>query len=217
DIDGEVEVTVDKSAVNVNKAGSYKVKYTATDKSGNSSTAEATFTFKIVIADDATYQDMAKQLVNQIVDKSMSDGKKIRTIYDYLYKGGHIRYTQLRVQGGTWQQEAAVGLKELLTTGSTNGNCIMYAALSMALLEAVGAQVKYVDNAKSAADSHHVWVMCNIGTGWYHFDTTRYVRGGERFMYTEAQLKEWMKSTGFNRYYWDKSVYPETATEAFTY
>ncbi len=217
DVDGEVDVTVDKSSVNVNKAGSYKVKYTAVDKAGNSATAEATFTFKVVVAADATYQDMAKQLLVQIVDNSMSDGQKIRAIYDYIYKGGHMRYTQVRVPGGTWQQEAAVGLKEILTSGSTNGNCIMYASLSMALLEGVGAEVKYVDNKGSAADSPHVWVMCNVGTGWYHFDTTKYVRGGERFMCTDAQLQAWMKSTGFNRYYWDKSAYPATATENYTY
>ncbi len=215
DVDGEVEVKVDKSEVNVNKAGSYKVKYSATDKAGNIAKAEATFTFKVYVADGATYQDMAKQLLNQLTNSSMSQGQKLKAIYDYIY--ANVRYTQQRVPGGTWQQESAVGLKELLTTGTTNGNCITYASLCMAMLEAAGAQTIWMDNSNSKADSYHVWVLCNVGTGWYHFDATRYVRGGKRFMCTDAQLSTWMNETGFKRYYWDTSACPATATEPYTY
>lgn len=213
DVDGAVDVTVDKSGVNVNKAGSYKVKYTAVDAAGNSVTQEATFTFKVVVATDATYQDMANQLLSQITDSSMSDGQKLRKIYDYLY--ANVRYTQQRVPGGTWQQEAAVGLKELLQTGATNGNCVTSASLCMAMLEAAGAQVLWMENGSTSTP--HAWVLCNVGTGWYHFDTTVYRGGGKRFMCTEAQLKAWEKQSGFVRYFWDKTAVPATATENYTY
>ncbi len=215
DVDGTVDVTVDKSGVNINKAGTYTVKYTAKDAAGNTTTEEAKFTFKVVVADNATYQDMAKQLMNQLTDASMSQGQKIKKIYDYLYT--NVRYTQQRVPGGTWQQEAAVGLKELLTTGSTNGNCITSASLCMAMFEAAGAEVRYMNNKGTKADSEHAWIMANVGTGWYHVDSTRYIRGGKRFMCTDSQLTAWMNETGFKRYYWNTTDCPTTATESYSY
>lgn len=219
-VDGEVEVVVDKSAVDVKKAGSYKVIYRAADKAGNTARAEATFTFKAAVADGATYQELSQQLLNQIVDSSMSEGQKIKKIYDYLFS--KVYYGARKKQGSTWQEEAVLALREILSNGSTRGDCFTSAAVCMAVLETAGAQVQWMQNlGPEVCGSNHVWVLCNIGTGWYHFDITHYsgvtVDGGKRFMYTDAQVEEWMKITGFNRYIWDTSQHPATPTDKFTY
>lgn len=219
-VDGEVEVVVDKSAVDVKKAGSYKVIYTATDKAGNVAKAEATFTFKVAVSDGADYKELSKQLLSQIVDSSMTDGQKLRKIYDYLFN--KVYYGARKKAGSTWQEESALALKEILNSGSTRGDCFTSAAVCMAVLETMGAQVQWMQNlGAEVCGSNHVWVLCNIGTGWYHFDITRYSgvpsNLAKRFMYTDAQVEEWMKSTRLNRYKWDKSQHPATPTTEFTY
>lgn len=219
-VDGEVEVVVDKSSVDVKKAGSYKVIYTATDKAGNVAKAEATFTFKVAVAESADYKELSKQLLSRIVDNSMTDGQKLRKIYDYLFN--KVYYGARKKAGSTWQEESALALKEILNSGSTRGDCFTSAAVCMAVLETMGAQVQWMQNlGAEVCGSNHVWVLCNIGTGWYHFDITHYSgvpsNLAKRFMYTDAQVEEWMKSTGLNRYKWDKSQHPATPTTEFTY
>lgn len=219
DVDGEVDVEVDKSAVNIRKAGSYKVIYTAKDKAGNIATKEAIYTFKVVVSDNADYRELSNQLLKIIYDgkeSSLSQGQKLRLIYDYIYS--KTIYGNRKLAGSTWQQEAALGLKEIITKGSTTGDCFTSASLCMAVLETMGAQVKWMQNlGPEVCGSNHVWVLCNVGTGWYHFDTTRYYKAGQRFMFTDAQLEEWMSTTGYYRFKRDMSVYPASATEPFTY
>lgn len=219
-VDGEVEVEVDKSAVDVKKAGSYKVIYKATDKAGNTARAEATFTFKAAVAQGATYKELSQQLLGQIVDSSMTDGQKIRKIYDYLFS--KVYYGARKQAGSTWQEESVLALREILSNGSTRGDCFTSAAVCMAVLETAGAQVQWMQNlGAEVCGSNHVWVLCNVGTGWYHFDITHYSgvpsNLAKRFMYTDAEVEDWMKSTGFNRYIWDKSQHPATPTTQFTY
>ncbi len=219
-VDGDVEVVVDKSAVDVKKAGSYKVIYTATDKAGNVAKAEATFTFKADVADSATYKELSQQLLSQIVDSSMTEGRKVKKIYDYLFS--KVSYGARKQAGSTWQEEAVLALREILSNGSTRGDCFTSAAVAMAVLETAGEQVQWMQNlGAEVCGSNHVWVLCNIGTGWYHFDITHYanvtIDGGKRFMYTDAQLEDWMKKTGLNRYIWDTSQHPATPTDKFAY
>lgn len=219
-VDGDVEVVVDKSAVSANKAGSYKVIYTATDKAGNIAKAEATFTFKAAVEESASYKELSQQLLSQIVDSSMTDGQKVKKVYDYLFS--KVYYGARKKAGSTWQEESVLALREILSNGITRGDCFTSAAVAMAVLETMGAQVQWMQNkGAEVCGSNHVWVLCNIGTGWYHFDITHYsgvtIDGGKRFMYTDAQLEEWMKSTGYNRYIWDTSQHPATPTAKFTY
>ncbi len=219
-VDGEVEVAVDKSAVDVKKAGSYKVIYTAADKAGNVAREEAKFTFKAAVVESATYKELSQQLLSQIVDSSMTDGQKVKKIYDYLYS--KVYYGARKKAGSTWQEESVLALREILSNGSTKGDCFTSAAVAMAVLETMGAQVQWMQNlGAEVCGSNHVWVLCNVGTGWYHFDITHYANVPDdyktRFMYTDAQLEEWMKGTGLKRYIWDKSQHPETPTAKFTY
>lgn len=214
DRDQEVEVTVDKSQVNVNQAGSYKVYYTATDRAGNTAKAEATFTFELVLAQDATYQELAAQLLRQIIQPSMSQEQKLQKVYDYLFER---LYYGNRKGGATWQEEAVLILKDLLSkSGKVYGDCFTSAAVSMAMLEAMGAQTQWMNNlGPSVCGSNHVWVLCNIGTGWYHFDITHMYVGGKRFMMTDAQLDAYAASHNLKNYLRDSSAYPATPTTAF--
>jgi len=219
-VDGQVAVTVDKSAVNVKKAGSYKVIYTATDKAGNVARAEAKFTFKETVSSNATYKELSQQILSRIVDSSMTDGQKAKKIYDYLYS--KIYYGARKKAGSTWQEEAVLALREIISNGSTKGDCFTSAAVAMAVLETMGAQVQLIQNlGAEVCGSNHVWVLCNVGTGWYHFDITHYANVPDsyktRFMYTDAQLEEWMNDTEVKRYIWDRSQYPATPTDKFTY
>ena len=46
-----------------------------------------------------------------------------------------------------------------------------------------------VDN-QGARSGDHSWVLCNLGTGWYHFDSTRMYDGFECFMLTDSQVQD---------------------------
>ena len=67
----------------------------------------------------------------------------------------------------------------------------------------------------------HYWHLVNVGTGWYHYDTTpQSLEDPFRcFMKTDEQVWAYAKSRhdGRSDYYnFDTSKYPERATEKYT-
>lgn len=88
--DGKIEINVDSSAVNTSVAGTYTVTYTATDESGNSSSASAT----VVVGTKEVTEDMLyteiDRVIAEIIKPEMNTEDKVRAIYAYV--GDSINY-----------------------------------------------------------------------------------------------------------------------------
>ncbi len=201
DCDGEVAVTVDASAVVNGTTGSYPVTYSATDRAGNTATATILFRFVSAKVTDERAQEVADEYIAKILTDDMTLAEQIEAIYDYVFT--HMRYSS-RSNKMDWRSEAVRGL----TTG--RGDCFTSYAAARLLLERTDAQI--VSVTRKSTNSHHYWMLVNIGTGWYHYDACRAWTGKYRcFMWTDEQTRRHSKT------YWryDKSLYPPVATEPY--
>lgn len=213
DRDGELDVEVDKSAVDSANPGEYKVIYSATDKSGNKATKQAIFTFKKATANNDELQALSLKVLNKIIDPSASKGSNLKKIYDFVHNG--VGYVGTPHDAENWQNEAFYALTQLNATGYVGGDCFTYTSVDKALLEAYEVENIWCENENSPTGDH-AWLLVNIGTGYYHFDATRMHSGFVCFMKTDADLDAYYNQGGYN-YMRDKSKYPATPTSAFTY
>ena len=144
----------------------------------------------------------------------MSKGQKARAIYKYAHS--KIGYTgNSYTNSSEWQDEAFEALKVIKKNGYVAGDCFTYASVDRALLGGIGAECIWVDN-QGARSGDHSWVLCNLGTGWYHFDSTRMYDGFECFMLTDSQVQDYI-NRGNSIYRRDMSAYPATPSEEFSY
>lgn len=201
--DEEVTVDVDKSQVNIYAAGTYPVSYTATDSSGNSVTLSCEFTFVEETITDEELFGAADEVLAEITTPDMSIGRKAYAIYQYVFS--HIRYNGVSDKTD-WKYEAYRGI----TTG--RGDCFTFFATAKCLLERIGAQTMCVERYGGNRDTHHYWLLVNLGTGWYHFDAINVgPRNYECFMRTDAAIK----ARAANFWSFDESLYPPTPTEDY--
>ena len=83
--------------------------------------------------------------------------------------------------------------------------------MARALLEKL--EIPYMSVTRLNGSTRHYWMIVNIGTGWYHFDTmTNSTHPQKCFMWTNQQLSI---LPHFWRY--AKDNYPPIATEFFNY
>lgn len=217
----EIDVEVDKSQVNTSQPGSYIVYYKAVDSYGNETIEEVTFTFieeetqeVKVNSSYSTLDEVVAAVLQDITDNSMSKGQKARAIYKYAHS--KIGYTgNSYTNSSEWQDEAFEALKVIKKNGYVAGDCFTYASVDRALLDGIGAECIWVDN-QGARSGDHSWVLCNLGTGWYHFDSTRMYDGFECFMLTDSQVQDYI-NRGNSIYRRDMSAYPATPSEEFSY
>ncbi len=199
--DGEIKVKVNASKVDPTQAGDYTVVFSAKDRAGNSVRKSAVFHFIKAKVSDARAQEVADEILSQILTDDMTLAEQIEAIYEYVFR--NVRYS-FRSNKQDWRAEAVRGL----TTG--RGDCFTSYASARLLLEQTDAQILSVERQNKTA--HHYWMLVNIGTGWYHFDACRAWNGKYHvFMWTDAQLQRVSKT------YWkyDKSLYPPVATERY--
>lgn len=213
DVDGEVEVEVDKSEVDVNTPGTYTVTYRAVDAAGNESTAKASITIKKPAPVEGSYQALAQEILGNITDDTMSMGQKLRAIFDYAHN--KIGYTGICYDGADWEHEALLALTELKKSDYTGGDCFTYTSVDRALLEALGVKVLWLENENSPTGDH-AWLLVDAGTGWYHFDSTRMRSGFVCFMKTDKEIQDYLDQGNYN-YVRDLSKYPATPTTPYSY
>lgn len=217
----EIDVEVDKSQVDASQAGSYTVYYRAVDSEGNETVEEVTYTFineetKAESKQEGydSLDEVVAAVLSDITDSSMSKGEKAKAIFKYAH--GKIGYAgNSYTKSSDWQDEAYAALCDIEKSGYVGGDCFTYASVDRALLEGIGAQCIWVDN-QGARSGDHSWVLCNLGTGWYHFDSTRMYDGFECFMLTDDQIQAYINK-GNSIYNRDTSAYPETPSEEFSY
>lgn len=205
----DIILRVNNDDVKPNEAGTYKVIYTATDKTGNVSSVEVTFRFgkEDELNTDIELEKYVTKVANSIFKEGMSDAKKVRAIYDWCR--AHIGYSGHSTKDN-YKAAAVRGFK------NRAGDCYTYFACSKALFEYCGIQNKDVVKVKvSSSESSHYWSLVDIGSGWYHFDSTPRKGGFNGFMLTDKQLSDYSgKHKNSHRY--DTSAYPATPKAKFS-
>ena len=200
-------ITVDNSEVDLSKPGEYRITYTVTDASGNTSQAAAKVTVlerRQDFVDLDTIYEAADAKLDEIIRDHATVEQQVHDIYSWarlnLSYGGHSDRTD-------WRQTAYVML-----TGGT-GDCYGYWAVTKLLFERLEIPNTDVCKVRNFADdTDHFWSMVSLdgGTTWYHFDATPRVGDGDDFcLVTDGFLDAYSDSHdgSHNR---DRTLYPAT-------
>ena len=214
--DPDPQLAVDNSAVDLDTPGSYKVIYTATDASGNSSTAECTVTVQEKPARPALpggddwkndprlpeLYALADSILEGILTDDMSDVEKAFNIYVWVKKHVHWRSSQ---EEFSYMDAALAALHQ----GA--GNCIYFASALKTLLNRAGFETIDVERYKGATT--HYWCLLDLRGNWYHCDATpRFLDDWVCFLKTDTEIAEYTKL--HDRFYQiDERLYPRTPAE----
>lgn len=200
--DEEVELKVDSSNVNINKAGTYSVTLSATDKTGNK--AEKKIQVIILSQSEADLKAEALKLAGELIDKIASDQTtkqdKLKVCYDYIRE--HIVYNGLH--DGTkdnYYVDAVNGLK------TWKGDCLVSNAVLRTVCEKLDIPTIVVERSGERKTNHY-WILADTGDGWYHYDAFKrdFVI---IYKWTDNQLLTWSKENK-NLGQFDPSLYPST-------
>ncbi len=201
--DREISVQVDSSNVNQKQVGSYKVIYTATDSSGNTSMKEATYTVKEMRVTMEQLEALADEVLAKITTPDMTLREKAWEIYEYENK--LLTYTGVSDKTD-WMFEAYNGLTNKV------GDCFTYFSMSELLLNRIGMETMRVERMSKPGEAKHYWHLVNFGEGWYHFDACIHIPKLVSFMLTDAEMDAFSARVGKDNYYYrfDKANYPRT-------
>lgn len=209
DRDGALSFTMDASAVNLEKEGTYSIVYEAADKSGNVTRAEREiFVSAKLVVNQELVDEKAQEILDKILKEDMSDHDKIYAVFMYVRK--NVAYSSSKEK-----DVLSAAYKAMV---SKRGDCYNYFALAKVLLDKIGIDNLPVERYKGR--SSHYWLLVNIGTGWYHYDPSpQSMEDPFRcFMKTDKQVQSYARnrSDGRRDYYQiDYSKYPELATEKY--
>lgn len=202
DIDSkdEMKLSIERNGVDLKTVGTYKVIYTVTDCSGNSTSV----TGKInVLAESPKWEDeeaihaKAKEILDKIIKEGMTEREKAKAIYTWVKSNiGYISHSEK----GNYIRGAYEGLFK------KEGDCFIYAATAKELLTL--AEIPNIDIVKSTTNPSHYWNLVYIEDGWYHFDTTPRKDKSEFFLLTDAELEAY-SSAHKNTHIFDRSLYPK--------
>lgn len=217
DVDPAPVLSVDSSRVDLSRAGSYPVTYTATDFAGNKSSVTVTL---------HVYRELVtKEMVTNLLDKKlapvigvgMTTEEKVRVVYQFVYQS--VAYEN-KSDKSDWVRAAYYGL----TTGY--GDCFTYFSLSKACFEYLGIENLDIQRTVGLVPERHYWNLVNLGGGeWYHFDACHLLDKQQPWgcLLTDAQLESYSKNrayedTGIKGYFYafDGSAYPKRAEKIIT-
>jgi transglutaminase/protease-like cytokinesis protein 3 len=200
DMDDDVELSIDNSAVDLDTEGDYTVTYTATDHAGNQTTATTTVhveTPTIETATEDTINAAADAILASILTDGMSQYEQAEAIYWWCHE--KIAYVD-----GTPKTNYVQGAYRGLIY--RKGDCYTYAMTAKCLLTRAGITNMDIERIPSG-NLMHYWNLIDIGDGWYHFDTCRRADGTTFFYKTDAEIKAYSdKHNGTHNY--DRSKYP---------
>lgn len=200
----EIQFDIDKANVDIYTAGKYDVKYTATDKSGNSTSK----TITIELVEKTVSQEELDQVIDKILSEITTDdmtiGQKAFAVYNFIRdKMVYVNDSNKKDYIG----EAYRGLTKL------RGDCYTFYAATDALMRAIGADTIQVHRKyNTTRPTAHYWLKVNLGTGWYHVDTCNLgPRNFNAFMRTDKEFTDraptfWM---------FDSSLYPASPTTPY--
>lgn len=184
--DPEPTIKIDSSEVDLDTPGKYKIVYTVTDRSGNTTVLELTVTVKEKKTSDVdSYNnEQAAAVIKQIVTDDMNDLQKAYAVY--YWTKHNIKYS-----GDSDKSDYRIAARDGFKT--KKGDCFTFFAVSKLLLEKL--EIKNYDMKKlrtNDTQSNHYWSLVNVGDGWYHFDCTPFKANNDNFfMVTDKELSDW--------------------------
>ena len=220
--DGEIDLQIDTSRVNLFAVGSYPVVYTATDLAGNRTIVEIKVNvYEYEITEEMLYARL-DPIISQIITPQMTKEEQCRAVYRYVFNSVAYISTSDKTD---WIRSAYFGLED------GEGDCYTYYALSKAFLDRLGIENMCIQRSASASaqlGETHYWNYVNIGSSeapqWYHFDTTHlndrnYT--GKLDLITEEQLQRYNNflrpSAERGAFYdYDHTGYPISASRIIT-
>ena len=213
DKDGDVDFTVDSSSVNLDKAGTYNVTYTATDKSGNATTQNR----KVVVSEKTTTSSTSSSSTSnssssssdvyakadEFIAKATSGvsgtSNKIIAIKNYLRN--NIKYSHRYNASNT----GSVNNAAMKAFTAYEGDCYIHAAAAQVMFTRIGVQSIIVN----ALDYTHYWNMVYINGGWKHVDPTPgWAYADVDFMNDAKRLETLRRISGYEYRDWDRSKFP---------
>ena len=177
-VDGVCEVTCDSRGVDITKAGTYYVTYTAQDKDGNTARVKRT----VIVEHDQTDTDA---LADSIAAGLSSDAEEIR---DYVRNT--IKYSHN--SGG----------EDPVWYGFTNkvGDCYVHALCLQSLLTRKGYETQLI----WVTDKSHYWLIINLDGVWRHIDATPSTRHNQISLMTDEQRYAHLQGRNWDRSAWPK-------------
>lgn len=179
DIDGEIEAEVDTSDLDLTKAGTYYITYSAIDSSGNTGTHKR----KVIVEPD---EEDTAALVAEIAETLPDDPESIR---DYVHD-------LIGYRGDAW------GGDDPVWYGLNNhaGNCYVHAHTLQAFLEYKGYETQLI----WVTNESHYWLIIKLDEGWRHIDSTPSSQHEKVGLGTDK-----VRYQNLNGRNWDRSKWPK--------
>lgn len=219
--------------IDSNTEGTYTIKYTVSDASGNLSYFTLKYVVKKAEYSDAMLMEQIAKIAQELgITKNMTKVEQVRAIYKYVNSSSTVYFTdESNIPNidrskweSDWREEAVLGLE------SKKGDCYTYYSISKAFFEYLGIEnigIKRAENYEGAEDDGtHFWCIVNVGEGgadkWYYYDATRlsgYFNGdrsdNNACLITEQKLKTHRTSKGEDYFYRmvKPANFPKIATE----
>lgn len=203
--DGQItDFEIDNSSVNLDKLGSYNVTYTASDKNGNKASKKVLVTVTSKEAEEAKADadKLAKEILDDLINDSMTNQEKLKKIYYYVRNC----YTYVATHEGNiddYYVDAYNGLK------TKRGDCYVVNAMARILLDNCGIETIGVIIRDGNDTIDHISFMADTGDGWYHYCAFKKKSGLEIYKWTDSQFVAHCASSYHNSNV-DLSSYPDT-------
>ena len=204
DFVGEIKLEIDSSRVDLNKVGEYTVTFTATDASGNVAVAEAPVSVTERPSVEAETHQMIDDLLADMITDDMTDLEKLWAMYMWI--NTNIGYISTSDKSN-YVKGAYDGLKSRL------GDCYTYYSLVRIMAEHMGFEHREV--VRDSLTTEHYWNLIYYNGGWYHLDTSRFIKGNARiFMLTDDEAAEWDATYYRIGHIFDHTLHPPRAIES---
>lgn len=207
DYDGNPVLEIDTSAVDLNKAGTYDVVYTAKDFSGNESSVTVSITLSEkpagYVEPEVVYA-AAKEILDEITTPDMTEEEiALQIVWWCRYKINFV----LKTDYNSWTEAAYSAYTYRY------GNCYATAYAAKALFDVAGFENMIIERWPYQTATHF-WNYVLINGQWYHCDSTwREGYDSYFFMYTTEELHNF-KHNGWNGFQYRVDDYPASATES---
>lgn len=214
DNSGDPTLKIDNSAVDLNTKGVYEIVYTATDKAGNSTTAvRRLFVVEELPPEESEVLSLAQNVYDKYIAtrEGMTKYEIARAIYDWCY---HSIIFDMK---GT---DRSLGPIKLAYDGfsTLKGDCYTYMITAKYLFLIADIPTVEVTRLRYEGESHHFWLLVDVGDGWYHFDATSRStgKGTDTFMLTDQEVADFCTRFNVPHYFrFQHDAYPERATDSY--
>ena len=150
--------------------------------------------------EDKDTLNMAKKVLDEIIEDGMSDYEKEEAVYQWMVKniGGSSRGVISR----PGMDRSAFTPHDVLT--SKNAVCVGYATTFRLFMNMLGMDCHIVHN------EYHSWDLVQLDGDWYHVDIYSDVHG---VMYGNFNMTDEVCESGHN---WDQSALPEASSVKYS-